>query len=142
MKVLVINSGSSSLKYQLVETVGEVLLCKGLVERIGLKNSVFTHIPTNKEAFSLKEKIRTHEDAVKLVLSILTHEKYGVILSMDEIDAVGHRVVHGGNEYSQSQIITDEVMDVLQECAELAPLHNPANLMGIIATEMALPNTD
>ncbi len=140
MKVLVINSGSSSLKYQLIETKDEIVLCKGLVERIGLKNGVFTHIPTNKEVFSVKERINTHEDAVKMVLDILTDEKYGVIDSMDEIEAVGHRVVHGASEYSASQIIDDEVMDVLQECSELAPLHNPANLMGIIAAELALPN--
>jgi len=138
MKILVINSGSSSLKYQLIETNGEKVLAKGLVERIGLKGAVLSHYVDGKDAYKLEEKIPTHDDAVSIVLKLLVDEKYGALKDIKEIDAVGHRVVHGESVYSDSVIITEDVMDIIQEASELAPLHNPANLVGIIACQQVL----
>ena len=138
MKILVINSGSSSLKYQLIETDNEFVMAKGVVERIGLKGAVLSHYADEKEPYKLEKKIPTHEEAVKIVLNLLTDKKYGAINDIKEIEAVGHRVVHGADEYSDSVIITEDVMDIIQEASELAPLHNPANLVGIIACQQVL----
>lgn len=138
MKILVINSGSSSLKYQLIETNGEIVEAKGLVERIGLKGAILSHHVTGKENYKLEKRIPTHDEAVNIVLSLLVDPKYGAIKDIKEIEAVGHRVVHGESVYSNSVIITEDVMDIIQEASELAPLHNPANLVGIIACQQVL----
>lgn len=128
MKVLVINCGSSSIKYQLFDMEGEKVLAKGLVERIGIEGSTLTH-KVNGEKYEIKEEIKDHKYGVKLVIDALTNEDYGVISSMDEITGVGHRVVHGGEKYSESVLIDENVIKSIEECIELAPLHNPANLI-------------
>ncbi len=140
MKVLVINCGSSSLKYQLINMENEEVMAKGLGERIGIEGSVVKHETTGKEKVSIEQPMKDHKDALKIVLDSLVHPEYGAITDMNEISAVGHRVVHGGEKFSGSVVITPEVKAVLEECTELAPLHNPANLMGIDACEGILPN--
>lgn len=139
MKVLVINCGSSSLKYQLIDSDTEKVLAVGLCERIGI-DGIITHKPDGGEKKEEQAKMDHHEVAVKLVLDKLTDSKVGVIASLDEIGAVGHRVVHGGERFSTSVIITPEVEKAIEECSDLAPLHNPANLIGINACKAALPN--
>lgn len=140
MKVLVVNAGSSSLKYQLFNMEDESVLAKGLVERITLPGSRLKHQPTGKDKIEINTDIPDHKVALKLVLDALTHPEHGVIQDMSEISAVGHRVVHAGEKFSGSVLITPEVKKALEECIELAPLHNPPNLMGIEATEAILPN--
>ncbi len=139
MKVLVMNCGSSSLKYQLINMKGEVLLAKGIAERIGIEGSFVKHETEGKREAIIKDQMADHKDAIKIVLSALTHPEYGAIQTMDEIIAVGHRVVHGGEKFSQSVLIDKTVKEVLEECSQLAPLHNPPNLMGIYACEEILP---
>lgn len=139
MKVLVINAGSSSLKYQLINTDNNDVIAKGLCERIGIEGSVLTHKPAGKEEAVIEEKMENHADAIKLVIAALTDEKHGVISSMSEIEAVGHRVVHGGEYFAGSVVIDDEVKKAIEKCSELAPLHNPANLTGIRACEEVMP---
>ncbi len=139
MKVLVINAGSSSLKYQLIDTDDNSVIAKGLCERIGIEGSMLTHKPTGKDEAEIKEVMKDHADAIKLVIAALLDEKHGVIKSMDEISAVGHRVVHGGELFSGSVIIDDEVKKAIEECSDLAPLHNPANITGINACEQVMP---
>lgn len=139
MKVLVINAGSSSLKYQLIDTENNDVIAKGLCERIGIDGSKLTHKPTGKAEAEIVSPMANHADAIKLVIAALLDEKHGVIKSMDEIGAVGHRVVHGGEYFSKSVIIDDEVKKAIEACAELAPLHNPANLTGIEACEEVMP---
>ncbi len=139
MKVLVINAGSSSLKYQLINTDNNDVIAKGLCERIGIDGSKLTHKPTGKQNAEIVSPMASHADAIKLVIAALLDKEHGVIESMDEIGAVGHRVVHGGEAFSGSVIIDDEVKKALEECSELAPLHNPANLMGISACEEVMP---
>lgn len=141
MKILVINCGSSSLKYQLLDMNGEKLLCKGLVERIGIEGSRIKHDTTGKERVVIEEPLENHKKALGLVLKALVDEEHGAIKSLDEIGAVGHRVVHGGETFASSVIIDDEVMKVLYECAELAPLHNPPNITGIEACKELIPDT-
>lgn len=141
MKILVINCGSSSLKYQLLDMNGEKLLCKGLVERIGIEGSRIKHDTTGKERVVIEEPLENHKKALGLVLKALVDEEHGAIKSLDEIGAVGHRVVHGGETFASSVIIDDEVMKVLYECAELAPLHNPPNITGIEACKELMPDT-
>ncbi|MBU5314194.1 acetate kinase [Tissierella carlieri] len=141
MKILVINCGSSSLKYQLIDMNGEEVLCKGLVERIGIEGSRIKHDTTGKERVIIEEPMANHKVALGLVLNALIDENHGAIKSMDEIGAVGHRVVHGGETFASSVIIDDEVMKVLDECIELAPLHNPPNITGIEACKELMPNT-
>ncbi|MCK9443537.1 MAG: acetate kinase [Tissierellaceae bacterium] len=141
MNILVINCGSSSLKYQLIDMNGETVLCKGLVERIGIEGSRVKHNTTGKDKVVIEESLANHKDAISLVLDTLVDEEHGAIKSMEEIDAVGHRVVHGGESFSSSVIIDDEVMKVLYECIELAPLHNPPNIMGIEACRELMPST-
>lgn len=133
MKILVINCGSSSLKYQLIDSDTETALALGLCERIGQDTSFLKHTPNGGEKIVIESPIENHEVAIKMVLKELTDEKYGVIKSLDEIGAVGHRVVHGGEKFAASIIITDEVIEAIKECNDLAPLHNPANLIGIHA---------
>ena len=141
MKVLVINCGSSSLKYQLIDMATEESLAQGLVERIGIEGSVLTQKVEGKDKYIVKEQMKDHKDAIRLVLEALVDENNGVIKSMDEISAVGHRVVHGGEKYKESVVINDEVKANIEECFKLAPLHNPANMIGIKACEELMPNT-
>ena len=141
MKVLVINCGSSSLKYQLIDMATEESLAQGLVERIGIEGSVLTQKVEGKDKYIVKEQMKDHKDAIRLVLAALVDENNGVIKSMDEISAVGHRVVHGGEKYKESVVINDEVKANIEECFKLAPLHNPANMIGIKACEELMPNT-
>ena len=141
MKVLVINCGSSSLKYQVLEMETEELLCKGLVERIGIDGSVIKHEKIGMDKWVLETPMKDHKDAIGHVLNALTDPEHGVAKSMDEIGAVGHRVVHAGEKYAGSVLITDDVIKALEECIDLAPLHNPANLQGIAACKALMPNT-
>lgn len=139
LKILVINCGSSSLKYQLMDMSDESVLSKGLVERIGIEGSVLTHETPGNPKSVIETPMETHKEAIANVLSALTDEKIGAIKSYDEIDAVGHRVVHAGEKYSGSVIITEDVINALEECIDLAPLHNPPNIIGIRATMELLP---
>ncbi len=139
MKVLVINAGSSSLKYQLINTDNNDVIAKGLCERIGIDGSKLTHQPAGKDKVAIETPMENHADAIKLVIGALLDVDHGVIKSMDEIGAVGHRVVHGGELFAGSVLITDEVKSAIEQCCELAPLHNPANLIGIKACEEAMP---
>lgn len=141
MKILVINAGSSSLKYQLINMKDESVLAKGNVERIGLPDPLLKHTPQGRDTVVIKGDYKDHVAAIKKVIEILTDKEYGVIESMDEIAAVGHRVVHGGEQFSSSVIIDDEVMKAIEANIELAPLHNPANIMGINACKSVMPNT-
>jgi acetate kinase len=138
MKILVINCGSSSLKYQLIDMENEQLLAKGLCERIYIEGSKLTHQAIGKEKYVIEKDMPTHTVAIELVLEALTDKKHGVISNIDEISAVGHRVLHAGMKYSDSVIITEDVKNVIRECFDLGPLHNPANLMGIEAVEAAI----
>ncbi len=139
MKVLVINAGSSSLKYQLIDMDDESVKAKGLCERIGIAGSKLTHKVPGKDDFVIEEDMPTHQTAIELVLKALVDPDHGVVSSVDEIDAVGHRVLHGGSVYTESIKIDDDVKKVIRECFDLGPLHNPANLMGIEACEAAMP---
>ncbi len=139
MKILVVNCGSSSIKYQLINMENESLMAKGYLEKIGLPDSFLTHT-VNGEKHKIEEVIKDHEEGIKLVLKQLTHPEYGVINSLDEIGAVGHRVVHGGEKFSSSVLINESVMNAMRECIPLAPLHNPAGIVGIEACQKVLPN--
>ena len=141
MKVLVVNCGSSSLKYQVLEMDDSTLLAKGLVERIGIDGSVMKHEKIGMDKYILEVPMKNHKDAIGYVLEALTDKEHGVIASMDEISAVGHRVVHAGEKYASSVLITEDVMDALEECIDLAPLHNPPNILGIRACQELMPNT-
>ncbi|AYF54773.1 acetate kinase [Clostridium sp. K25] len=140
MKILVINCGSSSLKYQLIDMLSEEPIAQGLVERIGIQGSVLTH-KVNGKKHVIEEEMKDHKKAIALVLDALVNEEYGVIKNMDEISAVGHRVVHGGEKYAESVLIDDEVMEALEEFIKLAPLHNPPNITGINACKELMPTT-
>ncbi len=140
MNVLVINCGSSSLKYQLINSDTEAVLAKGLCERIGAPGSVLKHQPTGGDKVSIENPMPTHTTAIQMVIDALTDANHGVVKSLDEIDAVGHRIVHGGEKFASSVIIDDEVMKAIEECNDLAPLHNPANLIGINACKEIMPN--
>lgn len=140
MKILVINAGSSSLKYQLIDMETEGVLAKGLCERIGIDGSKLNHTPQGGEKVVIEENMKDHSDAIRMVLDALTDKDHGVITSMDEISAVGHRVVHGGEFFNKSVVIDAEVKAAIEKCVPLAPLHNPANLIGIAACEAAMPN--
>ena len=139
MKVLVINAGSSSLKYQLIDMDTEAVMAKGLCERIGIDGSKLNHTPNGKDKVVIEKNMKDHSDAIAMVLDALTDKDHGVIADMSEITAVGHRVVHGGELFSKSVVIDDKVKDAIKECTPLAPLHNPANLIGIEACEKAMP---
>lgn len=140
MKVLVLNCGSSSIKYQFFDTEKKDVLAKGLVERIGMSSAVLTHVPLGKEKIKIVGEILDHSIAIEYVIAVLLSPNHGVIKDKKEIDAVGHRVVHGGETFSGSVLITAEVMKALQDNIELAPLHNPPNIKGIQATQGHLPN--
>ncbi|GAB4183804.1 MAG: acetate kinase [Calditrichia bacterium] len=139
MKVLVLNAGSSSVKYQLIETESRDVIAKGIVERIGLAGAILTHKVGDKSV-KLTGEILDHKMAIEYVLSILVSKNHGAIESLSEIDAVGHRVVHGGEAFSGSVLITEEVIDEMTKCIDFAPLHNPPNIKGIRAAQSLLPN--
>ncbi|GAB6088283.1 acetate/propionate family kinase [Alkaliphilus crotonatoxidans] len=140
MKVLVLNCGSSSLKYQLINMENEEVLAKGIAERIGIEDGFVKHEAIGKDKLFVEENMGNHKAAIKIVLKAISDPVYGAIKSMDEIGAVGHRVVHGGEKFADSVLITPEVKTTLEECSDIAPLHNPPNLMGIAACEEILPN--
>ena len=138
MNVLVVNCGSSSLKFQLINSETEEVAAKGLCERIGIDGRL-VYQPTNGEKEVIEASMPTHTEAIKMVLDALVNEKTGVLKSLDEVEAIGHRVLHGGAKISDSCIINDEVISVIEECCDLGPLHNPANLMGIRACMELMP---
>lgn len=140
MNVLVINCGSSSLKFQLINSESEEVLAKGLCERIGIDGRL-TYQPEGGEKEVSDKAMPTHTEAIQFVIDALTNDKTGVVKSLDEIGAVGHRVVHGGEKFASSVVITDEVLKAIEECNDLAPLHNPANLIGINACQKLMPGT-
>ncbi len=139
MKILVINCGSSSLKFQLLNMDDESVLAKGIVERIGDEGSVFSYTKEGSEKIKVETKIQDHTEAVNIVMQYLTSEENGVIKSLNEIDAIGHRLVHGGEKYACSVMIDDDVVQTLRDCAVFSPLHNPANIKGIEACRKVLP---
>lgn len=139
MKILVLNSGSSSLKYQLIDMTNEEVVAKGNFERIGHGNSFVTH-KVGEEKYKIEHTVNNHEEAIKFVLEQFTNPEYAVINSLSEIDAVGHRLVHGGEKFSSSVIINDDVIEKVKECSSLAPLHNPAGILGIEACKRLMPN--
>lgn len=142
MKILVINCGSSSLKYQLIDMNSEVAIAKGLVERIGIEGSNLEQkMEGSSEKYKVEKNLKDHKEAISLVLETLCNEKFGIIKDLKEIKAIGHRVVHGGEKYSNSVIVTDEVMKNIEECSKLAPLHNPANIIGIKACKELMGDT-
>lgn len=140
MKILVVNCGSSSLKYQLIDMSNEKVLSNGLVERIGLEGSRLKHQKLDEPKIEINENMPTHKEALNQVMLALTNEEYGAIKDLSEITAVGHRVVHGGEIFANSVVINKEVKDAIEKCIELAPLHNPANLLGINVCEELLPH--
>jgi len=140
MKVLVVNAGSSSIKYQVFDMTDESVLAKGLVDRVGIPGTTLEHKPAGKDEVVIKKDLPDHTEGMKLVLEVLVNPEYGCIKSMDEIGAVGHRVVHGGEEFAQSVVIDDRVKKVIKDCFDIAPLHNPPNLMGIEACQALMPN--
>ena len=141
MKVLVVNAGSSSLKYQLMDTTTEEVLAKGICERIGMAGSLIDHKKADGTKIKKEIPMTDHSIATEIVVNMLTDKEYGCISSMDEIEAVGHRVVHGGPYISESCLVTDEVMNIIEKCIEFAPLHNPAHIMGIKGCQKVMPNT-
>ena len=141
MKILVINTGSSSLKYQLIDMTDESVLAKGLCDRIGIDNSFVKHTKTGTDTVVIDKELINHKAAIKEVIRVLTDKKTGVIKDMSEISAVGHRVVHGGEKFHDSVVIDESVMKAIRDCIELAPLHNPPNITGIEACQNIMPNT-
>ena len=139
MNILVINCGSSSLKYQLINSETEDVLAKGLCERIGI-DGILTYQPADGEKEKSEKSMPTHTEAIKFVLEALTNEKTGVIKSLSEVGAVGHRIVHGGEKFTASTVLTAETIKAIEECSDLAPLHNPANLIGVRACQELMPN--
>ena len=138
MKILVLNSGSSSLKYQVIDMETEETLASGYYERIGSDKAFLTH-KVNGEKIKLEHPAKDHAEALKFVMEQLLNEKYGIIKSLDEIDSIGHRMVHGGEKFSSSVLINDEVLKTVEECADLAPLHNPAGILGVKACQKEMP---
>ena len=141
MKVLVVNAGSSSLKYQLMDTASGDVLGKGICERIGMAGSLIEHKKADGSKVKKEIPMPDHSIATEIVVEMLTDKENGCISSMDEIEAVGHRIVHGGPYISESSLVTDEVLDIIEKCSEFAPLHNPAHIMGIKGCIKAMPNT-
>ena len=139
MKILVLNCGSSSIKYQLFDIETKTVLAKGGIEKICLEGSFLKFNLPNGEKETIFTAIPEHTTGVRLIIDILTSEKFGVVKSIEEIDAVGHRMVHGGEKFSQSTLLTDEVLEVFESCNDLAPLHNPANLKGVNAVKEVAP---
>ena len=141
MKILVVNCGSSSLKYQLINMDNDEVLCKGLVERIGMQNAVLTHQKPGMDKYIVEQPMETHTTAIQLVLDALVDPVHGVVSNMDEIGAVGHRVLHGGEKFTESCLVDEACKQAIRDCIPLGPLHNPANLMGIEACEKLMPGT-
>ncbi len=139
MKIIVLNCGSSSIKYQLFDMPSSEVIAKGLVDKIGLKGASVKHTMTNGDVLKLEGEILDHQAGIEFVLGVITHKEYGCVKNLNEIGAVGHRVVHAGEKYNGSVAITNEVIAALEECIELAPLHNPPNLEGIYAINKLLP---
>ena len=139
MKILVINAGSSSIKYQLIDMENESVLAKGQADRIGIEGGNFKQKVEGREDYKIDIQMKNHAEAVSLVLDTLTSKENGVIASLSEISAVGHRVLHGGEKFSGSVIVDEKVIEAIEECCELGPLHNPANLTGIRACEQLMP---
>ena len=140
MKILVLNCGSSSLKYQLIDMTNEQMICKGLVERIGIAGSKLTHKVPGKDDYVIEEDMKDHVAAVNNTFKALTDPEKGVVKSLEDIDAIGHRVLHGGNKFTESAVVNEDVKKAIKDCFELGPLHNPANLMGIEACEKNAPS--
>jgi len=140
MKILVVNAGSSSLKYQLIDMEGQVVMAKGLCDRIGIPGSLIKHNALDGRSVTREIVMKDHNDAISALIKVLTHEEWGVLKSLDELNAVGHRVVHGGEKFFKSVVINDEVLETLEDCVELAPLHNPPNIMGIKACQANMPD--
>ncbi|HBH24313.1 MAG TPA: acetate kinase [Cytophagales bacterium] len=140
MKILVLNSGSSSIKYQLFDMANKEVLAKGLVDKIGMAGSSLKNTRNDGDKAKLVGEIVDHQAGIEYVLGVLVSDEHGSLISLEEIDAVGHRVVHGGEAFSSSVLITDEVVNEIEKCSDLAPLHNPPNLKGIYAMEELLPN--
>lgn len=140
MKILVVNAGSSSIKYQVVDMTDESVLAVGLVDRVGIPGSTLEHKPVGKDEVVIKKDLPDHTAGMELVLEVLVNPEYGCVKSMDEIGAVGHRVVHGGEAFADSVVIDDAVKKVIRDCFDIAPLHNPPNLMGIEACQRLMPN--
>ena len=141
MNILVVNCGSSSLKFQLIQSETEECIAKGICERIGIEGSMISYTPAGGEKEKTVTPMPDHTEAIRFVLEALTNPRTGVVKSLDEIDAVGHRIVHGGEKFADATIITEEVLQAIEECNDLAPLHNPANLIGINACKQLMPNT-
>ena len=139
MKVLVINAGSSSIKYQLIDMSNETVLAKGMCDRIGIAGGNFKHKVPGKDDYKFDVQMANHGEAIQIIVKTLTDPEHGVIKSMDEIKAVGHRVLHGGEKFSGSVIVNPDVIAAIEECCELGPLHNPHNLTGIRACEAIMP---
>jgi acetate kinase len=140
MKILVVNTGSSSIKYQVFNMDDESVLAKGLLDRVGIPGTILEHEPSGKDKVIIKQDIPDHTEGMKLVLDVLINADYGCVQSLDEISAVGHRVVHGGESFAESVIIDEKVKQVIRDCFDIAPLHNPPNLMGIEACQKLMPN--
>lgn len=140
MKILVVNAGSSSLKYQLIDMEGQIVMAKGLCDRIGIPGSLIKHNALDGRSVTREIVMKDHNDAISALIKVLTHEEWGVLKSLDELNAVGHRVVHGGEKFFKSVVINDEVLETLEDCVELAPLHNPPNIMGIKACQANMPD--
>ena len=138
MKILVLNCGSSSLKYQLMDMTDESVIAKGNFERIGMEGSFLTH-KVGEEKYKTEKNVKNHDEAIALVLAELVDSEHGVIESLDEISAVGHRIAHGGSRFTKSMLIDEDVIDGITEAIAFAPLHNPAHLQGIRACQAALP---
>lgn len=138
MKILVLNSGSSSLKYQVIDMTTESTLASGYFERIGSEKAFLTH-KVNGEKIKLENPVKDHSEALKFVMEQLLHEEYGIIKSLDEIDSIGHRMVHGGEKFNSSVLINEEVLNAVEECVDLAPLHNPAGILGVKACQKEMP---
>ena len=141
MKILVINCGSSSLKFQMIDSDSENCLAKGICDRIGIEGSFIAYTPAGGDKEQKVTPMPDHTEAIRLVLEAVSNDKTGVVKSLDEIGAVGHRIVHGGEKFAESTVITEEVIEAIRECNDLAPLHNPANLIGIEACRKLMPNT-
>ena len=141
MKILVINCGSSSLKYQVIDMEGELLLAKGLVERISMEGSIITHEKRCMDKWVNETPMENHDDAIEQILNAILDPEHGALKSLDELGAVGHRVVHRAEKFASSVLINSSVMEALEECADLAPLHNPPNIYGIMACQKLMPNT-
>ena len=140
MKILVLNCGSSSVKFQLINMNDEKVVAKGVVEKIGSSDAIITYKPSDKNKLREIQEVSNHDTALEIVLSLLLHPQHGVIEQKQEIDGIGHRIVHGGEDLSDSVLLTEEVKSTIQRCIQFAPLHNPHNLSGIMACERLLPS--